>query len=106
VLALLRDAIKGQGAAGILVTHSQAAAQTTDRTLLLTRGGVSPSGRPEDEHRSAQREGSPVTPSGRPEGEHRSAQREGSSATPSGRPEGEHRSAQREGFPAGGPASP
>ena len=40
VLALLRDAIKGQGAAGILVTHSQAAAQTTDRTLLLTREGM------------------------------------------------------------------
>jgi putative ABC transport system ATP-binding protein len=40
VLALLRDVIKGQGAAGILVTHSQAAAQTTDRTLLLTREGM------------------------------------------------------------------
>ena len=40
VLALLRDAIKGQGATGILVTHSHAAALTTDRTLLLTRAGV------------------------------------------------------------------
>jgi ABC-type lipoprotein export system ATPase subunit len=40
VLALLRAVIKGQGAAGILVTHSQAAAQTTDRTLLLTREGM------------------------------------------------------------------
>ena len=40
VLALLRDAIKGQGAAGILVTHSQAAAKTTDITLLLTREGM------------------------------------------------------------------
>ena len=35
-------------------------------------------GRPEGEHRSAQREGDPVTTMGRPEGEHRSAQREGS----------------------------
>jgi len=35
-------------------------------------------GRPEREHRSAQREGSPMTAKGRPEREHRSAQREGS----------------------------
>ncbi len=38
---------------------------------------MSPKGRPEGEHRSAQREGSPVPPKGRPEGEHRSAQRGG-----------------------------
>jgi len=59
VLALLRDAIKTQGAAGLLVTHSQAAAQTADRTLLLTREGLTGEG----EHRSAQREGFPA---GRP----------------------------------------
>ena len=41
-----------------------------------------------------------MSPKGRPEGEHRSAQREGSLARPKGRPEGEHRSAQREGVPA------
>jgi putative ABC transport system ATP-binding protein len=40
VLALLREVIKGQGAAGVLVTHSQAAARTTDRILLLTRDGM------------------------------------------------------------------
>jgi putative ABC transport system ATP-binding protein len=40
VLALLRDVVKGQGAAGILVTHSEVAARTTDRVLLLTRAGV------------------------------------------------------------------
>ena len=40
---------------------------------------MSPKGRPEGEHRSAQREGSPASPTGRPKGEHRSAQREGHS---------------------------
>jgi steroid delta-isomerase len=40
-----------------------------------------------------------MSPTGRPEGEHRSAQREGDPASPTGRPEGEHRSAQREGIP-------
>jgi putative ABC transport system ATP-binding protein len=40
VLALLRDVVKGQGAAGMLVTHSHAAARTTDRILTLTRGGM------------------------------------------------------------------
>ena len=39
---------------------------------------MSPTGRPEGEHRSAKHEGSPVSPTGRPEGEHRSAKREGS----------------------------
>jgi len=43
---------------------------------------VSPKGRPEGEHRSAQREGTPVDPKGRPEGEHRSAQREGTPVSP------------------------
>jgi putative ABC transport system ATP-binding protein len=40
ILALLRDQVKGRGAAGILVTHSLAAARTADRVLLLTREGL------------------------------------------------------------------
>ena len=39
VLRLLRDQIKTNRTAGILVTHSRAAAQTADRILLLTRDG-------------------------------------------------------------------
>ena len=35
VLRLLRDQVKANGAAGILVTHSRAAAATADRVLLL-----------------------------------------------------------------------
>jgi putative ABC transport system ATP-binding protein len=42
VLALLRDAVKASGAAGILVTHSRAAAQTADRILTMTAGGLRP----------------------------------------------------------------
>jgi len=41
VLALLRACVKGEGAAGILVTHSLAAAKTADRTLVLTQAGLS-----------------------------------------------------------------
>jgi putative ABC transport system ATP-binding protein len=40
VLALLRDQVKTNGAAGILVTHSVAAAATADRVLVLTRDGL------------------------------------------------------------------
>jgi putative ABC transport system ATP-binding protein len=40
VLRLLRDRVKSQGAAGILVTHSRAAANTADRVLLLTASGL------------------------------------------------------------------
>ena len=40
VLALLRKQMKTNGAAGILVTHSQAAAATADRVLVLTRDGL------------------------------------------------------------------
>ena len=40
VLALLRECVKGQGAAGMLVTHSQAAAKTADRTYVLTQNGL------------------------------------------------------------------
>jgi putative ABC transport system ATP-binding protein len=40
VSTLLRDRIKEGGAAGILVTHSRMAAETTDRVLMLTREGL------------------------------------------------------------------
>ena len=40
VLGLLRDQVKTNGAAGILVTHSRAAAGTADHALLLTREGL------------------------------------------------------------------
>jgi putative ABC transport system ATP-binding protein len=42
VLALLRECVKGEGAAGILVTHSSAAARTTDRTYVLGQDGLRP----------------------------------------------------------------
>ena len=42
VLALLRERVKGEGAAGILVTHSSAAAKTADRTYVLTQKGLRP----------------------------------------------------------------
>ena len=34
--------IKANGATGILVTHSQAAAATADRVLMLTKEGLHP----------------------------------------------------------------
>jgi putative ABC transport system ATP-binding protein len=40
VLRLLREQVKANGAAGILVTHSRVAAETCDRTLLLTAQGL------------------------------------------------------------------
>jgi putative ABC transport system ATP-binding protein len=40
VLELLRECVKGEGAAGILVTHSAAAAKTADRTYVLTEAGL------------------------------------------------------------------
>ena len=40
VLRLLRDRIKAGGAAGILVPHSRAAAETADRILMLTAVGL------------------------------------------------------------------
>jgi putative ABC transport system ATP-binding protein len=40
VLGLLRERIKANGAAGILVTHSRAAAATADRILVLTPSGL------------------------------------------------------------------
>jgi len=44
VLAVLRDAIKRNTGAGILVTHSAAAAATTDRIYRLTTEGLQRSG--------------------------------------------------------------
>jgi putative ABC transport system ATP-binding protein len=40
VLALLRHEAKARGAAGILVTHSRAAAAMADRTYILARDGL------------------------------------------------------------------
>jgi putative ABC transport system ATP-binding protein len=40
VLALLRTCVKEEGAAGILVTHSSAAAKTADRIYVLTQAGL------------------------------------------------------------------
>jgi len=42
VLALLREQVTAHGAAGILVTHSAAAAATCDRRYRLTGGGLAP----------------------------------------------------------------
>jgi putative ABC transport system ATP-binding protein len=42
VLLLLRKEIKDNGASGIIVTHSPAAAATADRVLVLTRDGLQP----------------------------------------------------------------
>ena len=40
VLRLLRERMDERDAMGILVTHSHAAAATTDRVLTLTRSGL------------------------------------------------------------------
>ena len=42
ILTLLRDQVKEAGGAGILVTHSAAAAATADRVLTLTADGLHP----------------------------------------------------------------
>jgi putative ABC transport system ATP-binding protein len=42
VLALLREQVKAHGAAGILVTHSEAAAATCDRRYRLGAQGLAP----------------------------------------------------------------
>jgi putative ABC transport system ATP-binding protein len=42
VLGLLKECVKVEGAAGILVTHSAAAAKTADRVYLLTQHGLRP----------------------------------------------------------------
>ena len=41
ILDLLRAEIKASGAAAIMVTHSHAAAEKADKTLVLTRSGLS-----------------------------------------------------------------
>jgi len=42
VLALLREQVKREGSAGILVTHSATAAATTDRVYVLSSDGLRP----------------------------------------------------------------
>lgn len=42
ILQLIRNEIKANGATGILVTHSHAAAATADRILNLTKNGLHP----------------------------------------------------------------
>jgi putative ABC transport system ATP-binding protein len=42
VLLLLRKEMKENGASGIIVTHSPAAAATADRVLVLTKNGLQP----------------------------------------------------------------
>jgi putative ABC transport system ATP-binding protein len=42
VLKLLRDQVKANGSAGVLVTHSSVAAKTADRTLRLAPDGLHP----------------------------------------------------------------
>jgi putative ABC transport system ATP-binding protein len=41
-LALLRAQVKANAGAGILITHSRAAAETADRILILDAGGLKP----------------------------------------------------------------
>jgi putative ABC transport system ATP-binding protein len=45
ILKLLRNEIKANGASGIIVTHSHAAAATADRVLVLTKDGLQPAPR-------------------------------------------------------------
>jgi putative ABC transport system ATP-binding protein len=40
ILTLLRSEIKATGACAIMVTHSPAAAEMCDKTLILTRSGI------------------------------------------------------------------
>ena len=42
ILSLLREQIKASAAAGILITHSRAAADTADRILMLDGRGLTP----------------------------------------------------------------
>jgi putative ABC transport system ATP-binding protein len=42
VIGLLRERIRAEGASGILVTHSRAAAAVADRALTLTSAGLVP----------------------------------------------------------------
>jgi putative ABC transport system ATP-binding protein len=45
-LALLRDQVKANAGAGILITHSRAAAETADRILILDAHGLTAAGPP------------------------------------------------------------
>jgi putative ABC transport system ATP-binding protein len=54
VLALFRSEAKANGAATMMVTHSEAAAAVADRVLILSEGGLHPA-----DHGSVQRIGSP-----------------------------------------------
>ena len=49
VLMLMRNEIKANGASGIIVTHSEAAAATADRVLILTKDGLNPADSPRDQ---------------------------------------------------------
>jgi putative ABC transport system ATP-binding protein len=40
VIALLRDAVKGEGATGVIATHSRHAAASADRVLRLAADGL------------------------------------------------------------------
>ena len=40
ILTLLRDEVKATGACAIMVTHSQAAAEMTDKILQLSKSGI------------------------------------------------------------------
>ncbi len=42
VIALLRSTLRDEGATGVLVTHSRAAAASADRVLVLTTAGLGP----------------------------------------------------------------
>ncbi len=42
VIALLRERLTAEGATGVLVTHSRAAAARADRVLMLTAAGLFP----------------------------------------------------------------
>jgi len=42
ILSLLRDQVKTNAGAGILITHSRTAAETADRILVLDAGGLNP----------------------------------------------------------------
>jgi len=42
VLALLREQVRAQGASGVLITHSRAAAETADRILFLDGRRLAP----------------------------------------------------------------
>jgi putative ABC transport system ATP-binding protein len=44
ILRLMRSEIKANGASGIMVTHSHAAAATADRVLVLAKDGLYPAG--------------------------------------------------------------